>query len=153
MERKDELKSRVEQAASVIFSTVDAHGMSTCSHAVACRLSPDLDRATLWFSTGVSPQLLADIASNGRIAFVCSNPVDHATVQLKGRTGAMRLAVEAERPFLRERVDRHLESLEAVGVSRRFVADLVHWPAYAVEIAIDAVFEQTPGPNAGTPFQ
>jgi hypothetical protein len=36
------------------------------------------------------------------------------------------------------------------GVPRRVTRSFAHWPAFAIEIDVDPVFEQTPGPRAGT---
>jgi len=40
--------------------------------------------------------------------------------------------------------------LERIGVPRRLVRNVTRWPAFAIEMRVEHVFEQTPGPNAGS---
>jgi hypothetical protein len=35
-------------------------------------------------------------------------------------------------------------------VPRRLTRTVVHWPAFAVTIRVEEIYEQTPGPKAGT---
>ncbi len=51
---------------------------------------------------------------------------------------------------MRSRLDGLAEVLDRIGVPRRVTRSFAHWPAFAIEIDVDDVFEQTPGPRAGT---
>jgi len=46
-------------------------------------------------------------------------------------------------------LDRFADVLDLVGVPRRITRSLARWPAFAVDVEVDAVFDQTPGPRAG----
>jgi hypothetical protein len=42
--------------------------------------------------------------------------------------------------------------LDSIGVPRRLTRSVAHWPAFAIRIRVEQIFEQTPGPNAGSPL-
>lgn len=45
------------------------------------------------------------------------------------------------------------EQLAFVGIPRRMTRRFAHWPCHRVELAVEGVFEQTPGPGAGAPLR
>jgi len=97
-----------------------------------------------------SRDVLMNVAATKRLAIVSSYPPDHTTVQLKGTTTAVRLAGDDEAPLVEDRLHRFADVLHAVGIPRRVSHAINHWPAFAIEMTVEQIFEQTPGPNAGT---
>ena len=144
--------ARLEVAAVVLVASVDATGSPTCAHAAALKVAPGESVATVYLPVATCQAILADIATNGRLAVTCGNPLDNGAVQLKGRSRRVRMAAEDERAFVDARQAIHAASIEHIGVPRRYARGLVSWPAFAVELAIEAVFDQTPGPRAGVPL-
>jgi hypothetical protein len=65
----------------------------------------------------------------------------------------VRLAGDEEAPFVRQRLDDFADVLHAIGIPRRLTRSSTHWPAFAIELKIDDVFDQTPGPRAGVPIR
>jgi hypothetical protein len=112
-------------------------------------VDPDAQGVTVFLPVVTSAVVIADIATTGRVAIVSSNALDHATVQLKGRRRLVRVAGAADLPIVRDLLERLAETLERVGLSKRLSRSLAHWPAFAVEVDVEAVFDQTPGPRAG----
>ena len=45
-----------------------------------------------------------------------------------------------------------LGSLEQIGIPRAATTSWVTWPAVAIRLRVNALFNQTPGPNAGAPI-
>jgi hypothetical protein len=45
--------------------------------------------------------------------------------------------------------NRYLQSLERIGIPRASLLGWVTWPAIAVRLRATAIFNQTPGPDAG----
>ena len=74
-------------------------------------------------------------------------------MQVKGTTIEARLAREDEAPYVRARLDAFVEMCAAFGVPRRLTRSAGHWPAFAVSVRVEEIFEQTPGPNAGSRLQ
>ena len=77
-------------------------------------------------------------------------PMDHCATQLKGMTIETRLAREDEASFVRGRLDAFADVLDSIGVPKGLTRAVAHWPAFAVSMRVEQVFEQTPGPNAGS---
>jgi hypothetical protein len=42
-----------------------------------------------------------------------------------------------------------MAALDSVGLPRGISRTMSRWPSFAVDIAVEAIFEQTPGPRAG----
>jgi hypothetical protein len=76
-------------------------------------------------------------------------PESHRTVQLKGRVTAIRLA----EPELQHTTERYLElfgrRVDFIGMPRSRVAQVSAWPAWSIDVRIEGLFIQTPGPRAG----
>jgi hypothetical protein len=70
--------------------------------------------------------------------------------QLKGTSRTARLARDDEEAFVRSRLDGLADVLDRIGVPRRVTRGFAYWPAFAIEMDVDQIFEQTPGPRAGT---
>jgi hypothetical protein len=96
---------------------------------------------------------LRNIATTKRVAITVTEPLTHTSTQLKGTTLDVRLAREDEAAFVRARRDAIAETLDAIGVPRRVTQNVTCWPAFAVTARVDAIFDQTPGPNAGAPLR
>jgi hypothetical protein len=135
---------------SVLVGTADASGWPACCRGVALRVHPDREGLTLYVPVATGAETVANIASTGRVAIVSSDPVSHETLQLKGHTRAVRVAGDGEAAFVEHFFERFADVLDAVGLPRGVSRTMNRWPAFAIEVAVEAVFEQTPGPRAGS---
>jgi hypothetical protein len=146
----ERLRLATEGGTSIILGTVDADGMPAACRGVALHSSADdVSTVTVYIPVDSGQETIANIATTRRIAIVASHPPTHTSVQLKGTTRSVRLARRDEEEFVRSRKAAFAESLELLGVPQRITWSVAHWPAFAVEVVVDEVFEQTPGPNAG----
>lgn len=134
----------------------DAEGVPNLSRPVACRVSPDRTRVTVFLLASHSGAMLADFRANGRIAVVITMPSTHRTIQLKGEDAAVE-ALRDDDPIV---IARHREAfareLERMGYSRSLPVTLVEGArgdVIAVGFTITAAFTQTPGPAAGAPLK
>jgi hypothetical protein len=84
------------------------------------------------------------------VAVAATEIVSHVSVQLKGRSIAVRIAGEEEAETVHAHFERLMAALDSVGLPRGISRTMSRWPAFAVGLAVEAVFEQTPGPRAGT---
>jgi hypothetical protein len=135
---------------SIVIGTVDAAGWPATCRAVALAGHEDALGVTVYLPVVTAAETIANLATNGRIAIVSSCPTDHGTVQLKGRSRSVRVACESEAEVVRAQMERFADVLDQVGVPRRIARSLAAWPAFAVDVEVEAVFEQTPGPRAGS---
>lgn len=147
---KDErLQRALEIGRTVLVGTADARNVPSCCRAVAIASKDDLATATVYIPLAASPQTLQNLATTKRLAVALSHPIDHCSIQLKGTTTEVRLATDEEAPFVRSRLEGVADVLDNAGVPRRFVRSAAYWPAFAVTMRVDEIFEQTPGPHAG----
>ena len=97
-------------------------------------------------------RLLPDLDVNGQAAVSFGRPVDDRACQVKGELVSVRPAEPHEREPIRTQFEAFLSSLERIGIPRAGAANWPRWPAVAIRLKATAVFEQTPGPAAGTPL-
>ena len=143
------VRSHFGEGRSLVAATADAAGNPTCCRAVALIAGPGALRVTVYLPVATAAETVANLATTGQIAIVSSEVVSHRTVQLKGRSGTVRVAGEDERGVVRAWLEKFGEAVNALGLPRRIVESVSHWPAFAVEVEVEAVFDQTPGPRAG----
>jgi hypothetical protein len=134
---------------SIVVGTVDAAGWPVTCRATALVGHEDARCVTVYLPLATSAETVANIATSGRVAIVSSCPADHATIQLKGRSRGVRLAGESEAEVVTDQMERLADVLDHVGVPRRLTRRLTSWPAFAVDVQVEEVFDQTPGPRAG----
>jgi len=139
----------LEDGVSVLVGSVDAHGNPYCCRAVALTSHDNLVTATVYLPAATSRETIVNLAATGRVAVVATQPGDHCSTQLKGMALVTRVAREDEEPL----VQRHLENfagvLGALGVPPRVIKGVAHWPAFAVLMRVDEIYDQSPGPRAG----
>lgn len=116
------------------------------------RLDPDLKTLTVLVPEITSEHLVESLADNGQLAVTIEQFPSHETYQFKGKSRRTRPANDADRELVlrtRERWVRDLRSFFGPG-SEEMLSAWVLDPSIAVELEIEAIFLQTPGPSAGT---
>lgn len=145
----ERLRRALEIGRTVLVGTADARNIPSCCRAVAIRSQDELVTATVYIPLAASHQTIQNLATTKRLAVVASHPIDHCTIQLKGTATEVRLAGDAEAPFVKNRIEGLAALLHNIGVPRRLMGNAAFWPAFAVTMRVEEIFEQTPGPNAG----
>jgi hypothetical protein len=143
----------LEPGLSVIVGAADAQGVPSCCRGYAIRSDDDLQTLTVYVPVATSHDVIRSLAISKRLAVASTQTVDHSATQVKGTAIETRLAREDEAAFVSERQDAFADALVVFGVPRRLARTLVHWPAFAVTIRVEEIYEQTPGPKAGTRLQ
>ena len=93
--------------------------------------------------------MINSLAVNPEVAVVVSEPVSHETFQIKGTSRVVRLGAAEEKEIVRQKIESLAAVLEQLGMPRRVTSRINLWPAFAIEVAVRDVFDQTPGPKAG----
>jgi hypothetical protein len=139
----------VESGVSVLVGTRDAGMRPFGLRAMGAKVRADRKTLTVFIPDQTGERTLADLRDNGRTALTFTRPIDHRSMQLKGKAIAIRAATEDERPFLESYVEGWARHLEVVGLPRAIGSRLTYWPATAVDVIVEASYHQTPGPSAG----
>lgn len=148
----------IDLAASgpvVIAGSADASGVPELSRAWGVQLSAEADELVLCVPSTSSRRLLANLESTARIAVTITDPRTYRSFQLKGRVTALGPASELDRQRVAAHQAAFVESVAAIGLPREstrrlFTGDLEDAAGWtSVRMAVQALFDQTPGPAAG----
>lgn len=147
------LRSIVKEGLSVAVGTVDAEGFPACCRAFALTSTDDFETVTVFLPVATSQVTVANVATTRRVAITCSEPLTHNSLQIKGLMREVRLATAAEEPTVQRHLDGFAGILAELGLPEHITRSVNHWPAFAIEVSVEEVFDQTPGPKAGAAIQ
>ena len=140
----------LEPGLSLLVGTVDVNGMPSTCRGIAAVSDDDLETMTVYVPVATSHETIQNVATTKRLAVAATHPIDNSATQLKGTALDVRLAREDEAAFVRARLEAFADVLDTVGVPRRLTRSVAHWPAFAISLRVEQMFDQTPGPNAGS---
>jgi len=140
----------LENNVAVVVGSVDASGEPSTCRALALTSSDDLNNLTVYVPVATSRQTIANVTSTRRLTVVATHPIDHFSVQLKGKAAEARPAREDEAPLIHRGFDGFAEILNQIGIPPRVTNAVTREPALAIEMQVEEIYDQTPGPKAGT---
>jgi len=145
-----ELASHIEGGIAIVVATRDADMRPQIARAWGAGVAAGGGALTICVTAAEGSRTLDNLRANGAIALTFSSPTTYRTVQAKGVVTDLREPGEHDLA----RRDEHLEDFvvqgEQVGLERRLVRHLARGEAIAVTVAVRELYEQTPGPGAGT---
>jgi hypothetical protein len=139
----------VESGVSVLVGTRDSQLRPQATRAFGATVHEGRKGITIYLLESVSRVTLADLRDNGEVAVTFSRPIDHRSIQLKGRVIDIEPTTEAEQRVQERYLAAWVEHLFVVGLPRGIGRRMQLRPSFAVRIALHALFHQTPGPDAG----
>jgi|SRR5579864_2081002 len=154
----DALKAFIESGVSVSVGTCDSDLLPALARAWGPHVGGDRRSLSLCISPAASGKTLHNLQDNGKVAVTFSLPTSYKTAQIKGHS------IETTEPTAEDlaAVERHRETFisttGAIGVSRDVVQlyvrrELLSSPVLAKIVIIpEQIFDQTPGPGAGSPL-
>jgi hypothetical protein len=148
-----ELAAFLEEGVGIHIGTRNEALQPNGARAIAVRVEPGGEHLEVYVANVAAVRLVPDLESNGQAAVGFGRPVDDRACQVKGVFVGMREATEAEKPAVLAQWDGFLASLEKIGVPRVATTTWVTWPAVAIRLRVTALFNQTPGPDAGAPLK
>ncbi len=148
----DEHASFIQGGVSVVVATRNAELVPSVVRGCGCRVSRDRRRVTVLVETSRVGTVLEDIAANGQVAVVFSQPSNHRTIQLKGTDARLARVTAVDRAVSAGHLESWVGELVEIGYRREF-AQVVRGRAArglaAIAFTPTAAFQQTPGPGAG----
>ena len=94
-------------------------------------------------------RVLPDLKANGQAAVVVARPTDERACQVKGTFVRTRRLTPVERVEAVAQWNAFLDNLEYIGIPRVSAQTWATAPDIAIALRVTAIFEQTPGPDAG----
>ena len=143
------LRVAADGGTSVLVGSADSNAIPACCRGIAVSTDGALTRATIYVPVATSRDVVANAATTKRLAVMITRVVEHVGVQLKGSVETIRLAADDEAPFVRRRLAEFADVLDEIGLPRRIFRSVAHWPAFAIEVSVEEIYDQTPGPRAG----
>ncbi len=153
-----ELKAFLEGGVSVVVGTRDARLVPEITRAWGVLVSKDRKSLSLCVPLATSRKTLDNLVANAQMAVCCSLPTSYRTVQLKGQCIA---TTEPRQPDLTA-VERHRQAFgrlnARIGFPRQrtetfWQREVETSPALVkLRFVPEQVFDQTPGPDAGSPL-
>jgi hypothetical protein len=150
MHTGDRVTRCLEHNVSVMVGSVDASGEPSTCRAMAIRSTDGFETLTVYVPVATSKETIANVATTRKLTVVATHPIDHHSLQFKGIAGTARLAREDEAPLVRKGFDGFAGLLNTIGIPPRVTNAVTRWPAFAIEMRVAEIFDQTPGPKAGT---
>lgn len=142
----------IESGVSMLVGTRDAGLRPECMRGSGATVARDRRSITLLLNELTGTRTLENVKNGSPIAITFSRPMDHRTVQVKGRVRTVRPGTPAEHQIAQRYLSAFVESLYAVGMSRALSRRMRVEPCVAVELEVMELFQQTPGPDAGKPL-
>ena len=145
----------IQGPVSVIVASRNAELVADVVRGCGCRVSRDRRQLTVLVEPGQASTLLDDVAANGMIAVVFSQPSTHQTIQLKGTDARVVRVTAADRAAARQHLRDWSADLGRIGFDAPFSAALHGGTGElaAIRFTPTAAFQQTPGPAAGQPLR
>lgn len=148
----DEVVELLSSGVVTSVATRDAALAPELVPAVGSRVARDRRTLTVFVPRALAGATLANIANNGHLAVTATRPSDHKSMQFKGTARGVHDAADTDRPLLEMLRGAMIEQLATFGMPRTITRRLTFWPSVAIEIDVNDVFVQTPGPGAGMPL-
>jgi hypothetical protein len=145
----EELARFLESNVSILLGTRDGENRPACARLMGARVSADRTKVTVLLPRPTGERSLANIADNGLVAVTFCRVFDNNAVQLKGRTAPPREPTPEEIALAGPYRERFADALAEVGMARPLSIRLTNAPAVALEVHVEQIFQQTPGPSAG----
>jgi len=147
-----DLAAFLQEGVGIHIATRNASLQPNGIRALAVTVESDGLHVVVYAAEAAAARVLPDLEDNAQIAIGFGRPVDDRACQVKGIVIGTREATEAERPLVAAQWDGFLGSLEQIGIPRVATTTWVTWPAVAIRVRVNALFDQTPGPGAGAPI-
>jgi Pyridoxamine 5'-phosphate oxidase len=144
-----EVADQLASPGSVIIGTVDADGNPWAGHGHGVRLV-DGDRLRVVIN-GEEPRMVTDLASSGVVAVAVTDVISFRSIQVKGRVVAVEPASVEDRMASDAWMAAFFADIhESDGTPVPLLERLRAREYLCLVLTIDELYDQTPGPQAGT---
>lgn len=119
---------------------------------LACRVGQQLSDISFWVDATCSEEFLADVSLGHEIALVFCLPSSHQTIQVKGHSATCNAIAIEDVTFIESKTQLLTAELTALGFSPDYCKKMLDYGQNTiVEVCFQptAIFEQSPGANAG----
>ena len=144
-----QLAAFLQDGVGIHIGTRNARFEPNGARAISVKVEDDGKHLTVYIADIAAQRVLPDLESNGLAAVVFARPTDERACQVKGTFVSSRRIAEEERVSALAQWTAFLDNLEYIGIPRISAATWISVADVAIRLKITAIFEQTPGPDAG----
>ena len=144
-----DLAEFVESGIATSVATRDAHLRPDCVRGVGARVVAGGTEIELLIPLATCWRTVANVRDNGRVAVVFGRASDHRSIQIKGRAVEVRDGGEADREYAADFLRKLANDWLVAGVPPKLTLSITTWPNVVVRVAVEEIYVQTPGPDAG----
>lgn len=151
----EEIATFLQTRACLVLSAASESLIPELCLGVACLISPDRRRVRVVFDRRSAGPLLSLLPGSGLVALAGSQVLTMRTVQVKGAQASLEPMPAAERPRVAESVARMRVEFDKIDFHDPYTVTLLDYhpdELVCVGFTPTAVFDQTPGPQAGQPI-
>jgi hypothetical protein len=139
----------LEGGVSIFVGTRDEKNEPEAVRVAGAEVSKNRTEVTVYIHEEWGAKTLENLRANGEIAAGFSRPMDHLSLQVKGKVKRIVPSSEASRAVPDRYHACYAEQLYIIGMPRSITRRIRVWPAAAVTFEVASIFLQTPGPGAG----
>jgi hypothetical protein len=140
----------LESPVALQLATAGADLRPSSTRGFGCWVEEDRRTLRVCVLAAQCERFLGDLEVGCRVAVNATDVLDLRSIQVKGRLSERRSATPAEQEACRAYAAGLVEVFVRIGVPRDGCGGLWHsGPIAVVRVAVDALFDQTPGPGAG----
>ncbi len=144
-----ELFEYIESGISILVGSRSDRLLAEYCRGLGARVEAAGRELSVFLAEATAAETLENFRNNGRVAVCFSRAADHRSLQIKGSVISLRPADEEERRLILRYRGGLAETWGQIGIPPRITLRIAHWPAIAVRLSVETVFDQTPGPGAG----
>jgi general stress protein 26 len=146
-----DIAALIESGASTWAATADGEGNPEATRVMGTQVRENGRVLTVYLPNEQSGRTLQNIDKTRQITLFYAQQTKYRAVQVKGEVVAVRESRVADRKIQEAYKKNFVELAVAVGVPLALVGRLSYWPSTAVDVSVRELYDQTPGPKAGTP--
>lgn len=142
----------LQSGVAIDLATRDEHHAPRLARGLGCRVGPR-GQVTVFMANRLADDFLHAVTTTRTIAAVFCLASTHRAIQLKGSDAAVAPARKTDRQIVERVTQAFAVDIACFGLDERFArAEMTYRPEelMAITFTPDVVFEQTPGPSAGT---
>ena len=153
-----ELKTFIERGVSVMVGTRDAELVPELVRAWGPRVSRDRTHISVCVAIAASEKTLENLRDNARVAVTFALPANSNAMQVWGRCIGTRRAQRDDLSAVQQHRETFARVNKDIGVPPAFIEalwqrELAGSPVMVrIRFVAERVFNQTPGPDAGSPL-
>ena len=145
----------IRRFTSMSVATRDAQMRPVVGRALGCRVSADRRRLTIYLSASRAAHLLDCLRDNGAIALAVTRPTTNESLQFKGKVVEILPLSADDSAEIAAYRESFVAELASVGYNPEFSRGVLAGGDDSVAVVFEpvAMFNQTPGPKAGTKLE